>query len=113
MFLPVQPKCRVMSRTGTFAALIRKGRDRIVETYGKEPADISIPVKDEDLEWLLRHSVALQGALLGFAEAGPVWVLSRFTRACPPARIPSDSENDPNNNDLPGMPSDNPETDQN
>ncbi|TRZ07915.1 hypothetical protein HGM15179_019192, partial [Zosterops borbonicus] len=46
-------------------------------------------------------------------EAGPVWVLSRFTRACPPARIPSDSENDPNDNDLPGTPSDDPETDQN
>ncbi|TRZ07970.1 hypothetical protein HGM15179_019138 [Zosterops borbonicus] len=254
MFLPVQPKCRVMSRTDAFAALIRKGRDRIVEIDRKEPADISIPVKDEDLEWLLRHSVALQEALLGFAvmgvpmeiktdngpayvgqrvarfmqkwgvkhttgiprsstgqaiveranctlkeylakqkqtddidvvsrlskvlftlnylclaegreepavvihhhavkegrpqaipglyvyyknmqmsewqgpsqvlfnsrgymcvstDAGPVWVLSRFTRVCPPERIPSDSENDLDDNNLPGTPSDDPEPDQN
>ncbi|TRZ06831.1 hypothetical protein HGM15179_020276 [Zosterops borbonicus] len=82
VFLPVQPKCRVMSRTDAFAALIRKGRDRIVEIDGKEPADISIPMKDEDLEWLLRHSVALQEALLGFAGVvhnkqpkGPMWHL--------------------------------------
>ncbi|TRZ06942.1 hypothetical protein HGM15179_020166 [Zosterops borbonicus] len=106
-----RPKCGVMSRTDAFAALIKKGRDRIVEIDGKEPADISIPMKDEDLEWLLRHSVALQKALLGFADAGPVWVPSRFTRACPPARIPSDSENDPDDNDLPGTTSDDPEPD--
>ncbi|TRZ07903.1 hypothetical protein HGM15179_019203 [Zosterops borbonicus] len=67
VFLPVQPKSRVMSRTDAFAALIMKGRDRIVEIDGKEPADIGIPARDEDLEWLLRHSVALQEALLGFA----------------------------------------------
>ncbi|TRZ06823.1 hypothetical protein HGM15179_020284 [Zosterops borbonicus] len=101
-----------MSRTDAFAALIRKGRDRIVEIDRKEPADISIPVKDEDLEWLLRHSVALQEALLGFADAGPVWVPSPFTRVCPLARIPLDSENDPDDNDPPGMPSDDPEPDQ-
>ncbi|TRZ07383.1 hypothetical protein HGM15179_019721 [Zosterops borbonicus] len=82
VFLPVQPKCHVMSRTDAFAALIRKGRDRIVEIDGKEPAEISIPMKDEDLEWLLRHSVALQEALLGFAGVvhnkqpkGPMWHL--------------------------------------
>ncbi|TRZ09132.1 hypothetical protein HGM15179_017973 [Zosterops borbonicus] len=222
----MHPKCQVMTRTDAFAALIRKGRDRIVEINGKEPADISIPVKDEDLEWLLRHSVALQEVLLGFAvmgvpveiktdngpayvgqrvakfmqkwgvkhttgiphsptgqaivervnhtlkeylakqkqtddidvvsrlskvlftlnylclaegreepavvihhhavkegrpqaipglyvyyknmrtDAGPVWVPSRFTRACPLARIPSDR---PDDNDLPGTPSDDSE----
>ncbi|TRZ04948.1 hypothetical protein HGM15179_019850 [Zosterops borbonicus] len=109
VFLPVQPKCRVMSRTDAFATLIRKGRDRIVEIDGKEPADISIPVKDEDLELLSRHSVALQEVLLGFADAGPVWVPSRFTHVCPPERIPSDSEDNPDDNNLPGTPSDNPE----
>ncbi|TRZ09401.1 hypothetical protein HGM15179_017704 [Zosterops borbonicus] len=90
VFLPVQPKCHVMSRTDAFAALIRKGRDRIVETDGKEPADISVPMKDEDLEWLLRHSVALQETLLGFAvmgvlveiktNNGPAYVSQRIAR---------------------------------
>ncbi|TRZ09805.1 hypothetical protein HGM15179_017291 [Zosterops borbonicus] len=43
-----QPMSRVMRRTDAFAALIRKGRDRIVEIDRKEPADISIPTRDED-----------------------------------------------------------------
>ncbi|TRZ06246.1 hypothetical protein HGM15179_020862 [Zosterops borbonicus] len=48
VFLPVQPKSHLMRRTDAFAALIRKGRDRIVEIDRKEPADISIPARDED-----------------------------------------------------------------
>ncbi|TRZ04946.1 hypothetical protein HGM15179_018285 [Zosterops borbonicus] len=47
-FLPVQPESRVMRRTDAFAALIRRGRNRIVEIDGKEPADIRIPARDED-----------------------------------------------------------------
>ncbi|TRZ07926.1 hypothetical protein HGM15179_019185 [Zosterops borbonicus] len=39
-------------------------------------------------------------------EAGCVWVLSRFTHACPPTKIPSDNENNQRDNqedgDLPG-----------
>ncbi|TRZ04734.1 hypothetical protein HGM15179_022373, partial [Zosterops borbonicus] len=84
---PIQLECHVMSRTDAFAALIRKGRDRIVEIDGKEPVDISVPMKDEDLEWLLRHSVALQEALLGFAGVvhnkqpkGPMWHLIKRHR---------------------------------
>ncbi|NXB93300.1 PO113 protein, partial [Vidua chalybeata] len=80
VFLSVQPKSCVMSRTDALAALIQKGRDRILEIDGKEPADISVPVKNEDLEWLLRQSVALQEALLGFTGVvqnkqpkGPMW----------------------------------------
>ncbi|TRZ08149.1 hypothetical protein HGM15179_018959 [Zosterops borbonicus] len=44
-------------------------------------------------------------------EAGPVWVSSRFTRACPPIRMPSDKENDQRDNqednDSPGTSLDN------
>ncbi|TRZ07402.1 hypothetical protein HGM15179_019709 [Zosterops borbonicus] len=54
-----------------------------------------------------------RGYMCVSTEAGPVWVPSRFTRACPPARIPSDSENNLDNNNLPGRPSDDPEPDQN
>uniref|UniRef100_A0A674HCR4 RNA-directed DNA polymerase n=1 Tax=Taeniopygia guttata TaxID=59729 RepID=A0A674HCR4_TAEGU len=75
-----------MGRTDALAALIRKGRDRILEMDGKEPADISVPVKNEDLEWQLRHSTALQEALLGFTGVvhnkqpkGPMWhFVSRY-----------------------------------
>ncbi|TRZ08830.1 hypothetical protein HGM15179_018270 [Zosterops borbonicus] len=50
-----------------------------------------------------------RGYMCVSTDAGPVWVPSRFTCACPPERIPSDSEDNPDNNNLPGTPSDDPE----
>ncbi|XP_055570146.1 uncharacterized protein LOC129736354 [Falco cherrug] len=66
LFLPLQPRHRILSRPEPVAALVRKGRDKIVETDGTEPADISIPVCGDDYEWLLRHSTAIQEALTGY-----------------------------------------------
>ncbi|XP_055561459.1 uncharacterized protein LOC129735658 [Falco cherrug] len=61
-----EPRHRILSRPEAVAALVRKGRDRIVETDGTEPADISIPFRGDDYEWLLRHSTAIQEALMGY-----------------------------------------------
>ncbi|KAK1191494.1 POK18 protein, partial [Pygoscelis papua] len=46
--------------------LIRKGRSRVLELTGEEPADISVPVNAADLEWWMRNSLAIQEALLGY-----------------------------------------------
>ena len=80
LFLPLQPRHRILSRPEAVAALVRKGRDRIVEIDGTEPADISIPVRGDDYEWLLRHSTAIQEALMGYTGVvhnnrpkGPLW----------------------------------------
>ena len=80
VFLPLQPRHRILSRPEAVAALVRKGRDRIVEIDGTEPAVISIPVRGDDYEWLLRHSTAIQEALMGYTGVvhnnrpkGPLW----------------------------------------
>ncbi|XP_037228417.1 uncharacterized protein LOC119140868 [Falco rusticolus] len=80
LFLPLQPRHHILSCPEAVAALVRKGRDGIVEIDGTEPADISIPVRDDDYEWLLRHSTAIQEALMGYTDVvhnnrpkGPLW----------------------------------------
>jgi len=66
VFLSVQPKTRIQTRSEAIGELIRKGRTRVVEMAGQEPEDISIPVKAADLEWWLRHALPIQEALLGY-----------------------------------------------
>nr|XP_013807668.1 PREDICTED: endogenous retrovirus group K member 113 Pol protein-like [Apteryx mantelli mantelli] len=66
VFLSVQPKTSIQTRTEAVGELIRKGRSRILEISGQEPNDISIPVNMADLEWWLQNAVAIQNALLGF-----------------------------------------------
>ncbi|KAF1506975.1 Endogenous retrovirus group K member 11 Pol protein, partial [Eudyptula minor] len=66
VFLRVQPCISVQTRPESVSELIRKGRSRILELTGQEPADISIPVSAVDLEWWMRNSLPIQEALLGF-----------------------------------------------
>ncbi|NXX54365.1 PO113 protein, partial [Scopus umbretta] len=66
VFLSVQPKTSIETRTEAIAELIRKGRSRTVEISGQEPGDISIPVNNSDLEWWLRNALPIQNALLGY-----------------------------------------------
>ncbi|KAF1658624.1 Endogenous retrovirus group K member 18 Pol protein, partial [Aptenodytes patagonicus] len=67
IFLRVQPPTSIQTRPEAVGELIRKGRSRILELTGEEPADISIPVNAADLEWWMRNSLAIQEALLGYA----------------------------------------------
>ncbi|KAF1667537.1 Endogenous retrovirus group K member 11 Pol protein, partial [Aptenodytes patagonicus] len=67
IFLRVQPPTSTQTRPEAVGELIRKGRSRILELTGEEPADISIPVNAADLEWWMRNSLAIQEALLGYA----------------------------------------------
>ncbi|NXW86295.1 POK25 protein, partial [Alopecoenas beccarii] len=66
VFLSIQPRFSIQTCPEAVGELIRKGRTRIVEISGHEPADISIPVNAADLEWWVRHSSPIQEALLGF-----------------------------------------------
>ncbi|NXT39529.1 PO113 protein, partial [Pelecanoides urinatrix] len=66
IFLKVQPCTSIQMRPEAVSELIRKGRSRILELTGQEPADISIPVSAIDLEWWMRNSLPIQEALLGF-----------------------------------------------
>ena len=66
VFLSVQPKTRLQTRSQAIGGLIRKGMMRVVEMTGQESDDISIPVKTADLEWWLRHALPIQEALLGY-----------------------------------------------
>lgn len=67
VFLGVQPKTSIQTRTEAIGELIRKGRSQIIEISGKEPEDISIPVNAGHLEWWLRNDIAIQEALLGYS----------------------------------------------
>ncbi|KAF1474615.1 Endogenous retrovirus group K member 11 Pol protein, partial [Megadyptes antipodes antipodes] len=87
VFLRVQPRISVQTRPEAVAELIRKGRSRILELTGQEPADISIPVSAVDLEWWMRNSSAIQEALLGFEGVvhsqqpqGKLWQIIRRNR---------------------------------
>ena len=51
--LPAQAKKVVASYPGLIATLILKGRKRSIELFGKEPAEIVIPYKNEQLDALL------------------------------------------------------------
>ncbi|KAF1441332.1 Endogenous retrovirus group K member 11 Pol protein, partial [Pygoscelis papua] len=66
VFLRVQPPISIQTRPEAVGELIRKGRSRVLELTGEEPADISIPVNAADLEWWMRNSLAIQEALLGY-----------------------------------------------
>ncbi|KAF1550455.1 hypothetical protein FQV19_0014762, partial [Eudyptula minor] len=87
VFLRVQPCISVQTRPEAVGELIRKGRSRILELTGQEPADISIPVSAVDLEWWMRNSLAIQEALLGFEGVvhsqqpqGKLWQIIRRNR---------------------------------
>ncbi|NXE97919.1 PO113 protein, partial [Menura novaehollandiae] len=80
LFLPLQPKVSILSRSEALGCLIRRGRDRATVIAGEDLATISIPVRSEDLEWQLRHSLPLQEAPLDFGGVvhnqqpkGKVW----------------------------------------
>lgn len=66
VFLSVQPKTTVQSRTAAVAELIRKGRLRTLEIAGEEPADTCLPVPQQDVDWWLAHDASLQTACLNF-----------------------------------------------
>ena len=51
------------------AALIKKGRERLIQITGLEPMIIRIPMKRDVLEWYLRNNLELQEALLGFGSS--------------------------------------------
>ncbi|NXK01311.1 POK18 protein, partial [Corythaixoides concolor] len=67
VFLSHQQTKTIVSRTEMIAMVICKSRKRIVQMQGREPACIRIPLTQEQLEWCLANSVALQNAFLGFA----------------------------------------------
>ena len=66
VFLPYQLKKTITSRIELIALLIQRGRTRICELAGSEPAIISIPLTQEYLDWCLQHNVSLQIALEGY-----------------------------------------------
>lgn len=66
VFLRIQPRFSIQTRPEAIGELIRKGRTRILELTGQEPADIGIPVNAIDLEWWIRNVMAIQEASLGF-----------------------------------------------
>ncbi|KAL2307733.1 hypothetical protein Nmel_000709, partial [Mimus melanotis] len=49
------------------AHLIRKAWERVLDITGTEVEHISLPIKSELFEWMLRHSEPLQIALLDYA----------------------------------------------
>lgn len=66
VFLPHQPTKTFAPRIEMFAALIKKGRERIIEIAGEEPKSIVIPIVKDYLDWCLQNSIELQAALSGF-----------------------------------------------
>ncbi|KAF1484364.1 Endogenous retrovirus group K member 11 Pol protein, partial [Pygoscelis antarcticus] len=66
VFLRVQPPISIQTRPEAVGELIRKGRSRVLELTGEEPADISVPVNAVDLEWWMCNSLAIQEVLLGY-----------------------------------------------
>ena len=66
VFLPHQPTKTLATRIEMFAALIRRGRERIVEIAGVKPETIVIPIVKEYLDWCLQNSLEMQLALTGF-----------------------------------------------
>ncbi|KAK4806189.1 hypothetical protein QYF61_001112 [Mycteria americana] len=66
VFLPYQPTKTLVTRIELFAALIKRGRERIVEMTGEEPGLIILPVVKNYLNWCLQNSLELQMALAGF-----------------------------------------------
>lgn len=84
IFLSIQPKMSIQTRTEAIAELVRKGRIRSIDISGQEPGDISLPITQDHLEWCLQQSTPLQEAVLGFpglvhsrAPKGPLWQVIR------------------------------------
>lgn len=80
VFLPMQSRHCILSHSEALAALVRKGRDRIIELEGAESADISILVCGDQFGWFLQHSIGVQEALIGYTGTvhnnrpkGPLW----------------------------------------
>lgn len=66
LFLPHQPTKTFTTCIEMFAALIKKGREHIIEIAGEEPKSIVILILKDYLNWYLQNSIELQAALLGF-----------------------------------------------
>lgn len=66
VFLPHQPTKTLATRVEMFAALIKRGRERIVEIAGIEPETVVIPIVKEYLDWCLQNRLEMQLALMGF-----------------------------------------------
>ncbi|RLV62914.1 hypothetical protein DV515_00018815 [Chloebia gouldiae] len=62
---PLQARKTIQTKIENIALLLRKGRIRILEITGTEPASIYLPIRKEDLDWYLLNSEELQVALLG------------------------------------------------
>lgn len=69
VFLPHTPPRSVWEWTAVLAYLIKKAQHRTVEISAQEPAFISLPLKADMWEWMLRNSEDLQHPLLGFLGA--------------------------------------------
>ena len=66
LHLPVTPRKIVLSYPSLVAQLIIKGRKRNVEPFGKEVANIVIPLNKNQLQFLLQNSDDWQVALIDF-----------------------------------------------
>ncbi|KAM7069908.1 uncharacterized protein M8220_007313 [Acridotheres tristis] len=55
----------ISTKIEQLANLLQKGRLRVVEITGAEPATIHVPMKKDNLDWYLLNSQDLQSALLG------------------------------------------------
>ncbi|NXW11899.1 POK11 protein, partial [Fregetta grallaria] len=67
LFPPSTAPKSVWQRSEAVAHLVQKGRQRCKDVSGEEPAHISLPIKAEDLDWMLQNSTPLQLALLDFS----------------------------------------------
>lgn len=76
VFLPHRPTKTLATRVEMFAALIKRGRERIVEITRIEPETIVIPIVKEYLDWCLQNSVEMQLALTGFTGRVDIHLLS-------------------------------------
>ncbi|NXI41986.1 POK11 protein, partial [Galbula dea] len=66
VFTPRTPPMSIWQRTEAVAYLIKRARTRILDISGAEPEHISLPIKTENFEWMLRHSKPIQLALLSY-----------------------------------------------
>ncbi|NWS66194.1 PO113 protein, partial [Crotophaga sulcirostris] len=67
IFPPFTAPKSIWQKTEAIGHLIRKGRQRCKDVSGNEPTWLSLPVRLNDLEWMMQNSEPLQLALLGFA----------------------------------------------
>ncbi|KFW74930.1 hypothetical protein N305_07063, partial [Manacus vitellinus] len=65
-FLPHTPPKTVWTINEMFAKLVIKGRGRLQELDGRDPAIIYIPATKDNLDWMLAEDAGFQAALASF-----------------------------------------------